>query len=94
MFDPSGLVPGAQVRLPGDGEAVTLVQVREGPFWEFVFRDGLGALDEATLTEDEIPGIEIVSASSAPSFDGDPRSFRLGVEALRIENAFRHDMPG
>ena len=94
MFDPSGLVPGARVRLPGDGEVVTLVQVREGPFWEFVFRDGLGALSEATLTEDEIPGIEIVSSSSTPSFDGDPRSFRLGVEALRIENAFRHDMPG
>ena len=94
MFDPSGLVLGARVRLPGDGEVVTLVQVQEGPFWEFVFRDGLGALDEVTLAEDEIPGIEVVSSSAAPSFDGDPRFFRLGVEALRIENAFRHDMPG
>jgi superfamily II DNA or RNA helicase len=94
MFDPSGLVPGARVRLPGDGEVVTLVQVEEGPFWGFVFRDARGGLDETTLTEDEIPGIEIVSSSTTPLFDGDPRAFRLGVEALRIENAFRHDMPG
>ena len=37
-------------------------------------------------------GIEVVSVDSTPTFTGDPRRFRLGVEALRIENAFRHDM--
>ena len=94
MFEPSRLVPDARVRFPGEEDAVTLVRVREGPFWEFVFRGSSGGLDEVTLTEDELAGIEVVASSDSPLFDGDPRRFRLGVEAWRIENAFRHDMPG
>ena len=42
-----------------------------------------------TLPEDELAGIEVIAVSDAPSFDGDPRAFRLGVEAPLIENAFR-----
>ena len=38
MFEPSRLVPDARVRFPGEEDAVTLVRVREGSFWEFVSR--------------------------------------------------------
>ena len=94
MFDPSRLVPDARVRFPGGGDAVTLVRVQQGPYWEFVFRDPAGGFGEVTLQEDELAGVQVVTALEAPSFDGDPGRFRLGVEALRIENAFRHEMPG
>ena len=94
MSDPSRLTPDARVRFPGEEEAVTLIRVRQGPFWEFVFRGPAGGFGEVTLPEDELAGIEVIAVSDAPSFDGDPPAFRLGVEASRIENAFRHDMPG
>ena len=94
VFDPRRLMPDARVRFPGEDEAVTLVRVRQGPFWEFVFRGPSGRLDEMTLPEDELAGIEVVASSATPAFDGDSRRFRLGVEAWRIENAFLHDMPG
>ena len=73
---------------------VTVVQVRQGPFWDFVYRNSDGALGEVTLAEDEVGSIELISSTTSPLFSGDPRRFRLGVEALRIQNAFRHDMAG
>ena len=94
MSDASQLVPDSRVRFPGGEDVVTLVRVRQGPFWEFVFRDPAGGLGEVTLHEAELAAIEVVTAFESPAFDGDPSRFRLGVEALRIENAFRHDMPG
>ena len=51
-----------------------------------------GGLIGITLDESEVSDVEVVSVDSAPTFVGDPRRFRLGVEALRIQNAFRHDM--
>ena len=46
MFDPSRLAPDARVRFPGGEGAVTLVRVRQGPYWEFVFRDPSGGFGE------------------------------------------------
>lgn len=80
------------MRFPGDPDVVSLVQVKQGPYWDFVFRTPDGQLLGITLAEDEVDEIELVSSNAGPSFDGDPRLFRLGVEALRIQNAFRHDM--
>ena len=51
MFDPSRLTPDARVRFPGDEAAVTLVSVRQGPFWDFVFRGPSGGFGEVTLPE-------------------------------------------
>ena len=90
--DPDDLKPDTRVRFPGDADIVSLVQVKPGAYWDFVFRTAAGGLIGITLDESEVGDIEIVSTDSAPTFDGDPRRFRLGVEALRIENAFRHDM--
>lgn len=90
--DPADLKPETRVRFPGDPDIVSLVQVKPGAYWDFVFRTAGGGLVAITLDESEVGDIEIVSTDSAPTFNGDPRRFRLGVEALRIENAFRHDM--
>jgi superfamily II DNA or RNA helicase len=90
--DPLQLRPDARVRFPGETEVVSLVQVKQGPYWDFVCRTQTGQLVELTLSEDEIPEIEVVSSNTGPTFDGDPRRFRLGVEALRIQTGFLHDM--
>jgi hypothetical protein len=84
--DPDDLKPDTRVRFPGDRAVVSLVQVRPGAYWDFVYRTADGGLIGITLDESEVGDIEIVSTDSAPTFDGDPRRFRLGVEALRIEN--------
>ncbi|MDV6303540.1 helicase-related protein [Rhodococcus cerastii] len=94
MIGQEHLVPGSRVRFPGDATVVTLVQVKQGSFWDFVYRDADGSLADVTLAEEEIGEIELVSSTSSPRFTGNPRQFRLGVEALRIQNAFRHDMAG
>lgn len=90
--DPNELRPDTRVRFPGDSDVVSLVQVKPGPYWEFVYRTADGALGDVTLDEGEVADIEVIAIDAAPTFDGDPRRFRLGVEALRIDNAFRHDM--
>jgi superfamily II DNA or RNA helicase len=90
--DPDDLKPDTRVRFPGDPDIVSLVQVKPGAYWDFVFRTADGGLIGVTLDESEVGDIEVVSTDSAPTFEGDPRRFRLGVEALRIENAFHHDM--
>jgi superfamily II DNA/RNA helicase len=94
MLDPTLLVPDARVRFPGEAEVVALVQVKQGPFWDFVYQTADGQFLGITLAEDEVHEIELVSGAAAPKFTGDARRFRLGVEALRIQNAFRHDMAG
>lgn len=90
--DPDDLKPDTRVRFPGDPDVVSLVQVKAGAYWDFVIRKPDGGLLAITLDEAEVSDIEVVSADSVPTFVGDPRRFRLGVEAMRIENAFRHDM--
>ncbi len=92
LHDPAALVDGARVRFPGSAEVVSLVTVRQGAFWDFFYVDASGAAGMITLSEVEVSEVEIVDGATTPSFDGDSRRFRLGVEALRIQNAFRHDM--
>lgn len=38
MADPTLLTTDVNVRFPGDADIVTVVQVEQGPFWEFVYR--------------------------------------------------------
>lgn len=87
--DPSQLVVDAKVRFPGDPDVVALVNVKQGPFWDFVYRDQDGQLFAISLDESEVTEIELVGGPIAPRFTGDARRFRLGVEAQRIQNAFR-----
>ena len=69
------------------GEAVTLVSVKPGPFYDFVFIGSDGP-DQLTLSEDELGGIELVETIEELPFDGDGNRFRLGIEARRILTAF------
>ena len=89
--DVERLKPGARVRFPMRDEVVTLVAVTPGPFWEFFF-DGPSGPGKHILAESELSGIELVEATGALRFDGDPVQFRLGMEAHRIDIAFAYDM--
>ena len=85
------LKPTARVRFPMRDEVVTLVAVTPGPFWEFFF-DGPSGPGKHILAESELSGIELVEATGALRFDGDPVQFRLGMEAHRIDIAFAYDV--
>lgn len=90
--DPRLLRPDARVVFPGHTSPVTLLQVKPGPFWDFVYRSAAGRLDEITLAEDELPLVKVIDSGDAQTFDGAPVGFRLGVEARRISIGFQHDM--
>jgi superfamily II DNA or RNA helicase len=89
--DVERLQPGIQVRFPGRDEAVSLVAVRPGPFWEFFF-DGPSGQGKHVLAESELGGIEVIETLGELRFDGDPVQFRLGVEGRRIDIAFAYEM--
>ena len=72
---------------------VTLVRVRGGPFWEFIF-DGPAGPGKRVLGEEELEGIEVVEELAELHFDSDPTRFRLGIEAHRIQIAFAYEMAG
>ena len=91
--DVERLRPGTHVRLPGRTEVVSLIAVRPGPFWEFYF-DGPSGPGKHVLAEAELAGVEVIETSGELRFDGDPRQFRLGVEARRIGIAFAYEMAG
>ena len=91
--DVERLRPGTQVRLPGRTEVVSLIAVRPGPFWEFYF-DGPSGPGKHVLAEAELAGVDVIETSGELRFDGDPRQFRLGVEARRIGIAFAYEMAG
>ncbi|MEV0388072.1 helicase-related protein [Nonomuraea sp. NPDC050643] len=92
VHDPGRLRTDARVRFPGHIAPVTLVQVKPGPFWDFVYRNVEGVLGEITLAEDELHDVQLIDTGDARSFDADPNNFRLGVEARRIRIGFQHDM--
>ena len=62
--DPIDLKPDTRVRFPGDRDVVVLVQVKPGPYWDFVFRTPDGRLLSITLDETEVSDIEIVSTDT------------------------------
>jgi len=75
--DIARLIPGARVRFP-DSEAVTLISVTPGAFWQFYY-DGPDGPGKLVLAEPELGGIELVDTVTELRFDGDPTQFRLGV---------------
>jgi len=89
--DVERLKPGTQVRFPGRDEAVSLIAVRPGPFWEFFF-DGPTGTGKHVLAESELASVEIIETLGELRFDGDPVQYRLGVEARRLDIAFAYEM--
>ncbi len=95
MATPEALIPDARIRIFPDHDQVTIIQVREDPggqFWTIVFRTADGKFDTVTLSAGELDQIEVAAAANGPTFDGDARRFRLGIEATRIRVGFQHDM--
>ena len=90
-MDLDRLRPKARIRLPETGDVVTLVAVSSGPFWEF-FYEGPTGTGKIVLAEGELGRIELVETPDQMTFDGDPVTFRLGMEFRRIEIAFAYDM--
>lgn len=90
-MDLDRLRPKARIRLPETGEVVTLVAVTSGTFWEF-FYEGPTGTGKIVLAEGELGRIELVETPDRMTFDGDPVTFRLGMESRRIEIAFAYDM--
>ncbi len=89
--DVERLVEGARVRFANHPEAVELVRVTPGPFWEF-YVDGPSGPGKLVLAESELDTVEIVDQDDTLRFDADPVHFRLGLEARRIDIAFAYDM--
>jgi hypothetical protein len=54
VYDPSRLRAAARVRFPGHPVG-TLLQIRPGAFWDFVYRGPAGELGEVSLSEIELP---------------------------------------
>ena len=55
------------------------------------FRDIHGRTDQVVLSRDNEPSLGIVSPGHGSAFDGDPESWRLAAEALRIQYAALFD---
>ena len=55
------------------------------------YRDTHGRTDQVVLTREKEPSLTVVSKGDGPAFDGDPESWRLAAEALRINYAALHD---
>lgn len=87
------LVPGAEVLGVTGSTPVTVVHCD----WvgtqavTLTYRDVQGRTDQVVLTRDKEPSLTIVDRGSGPAFDGDPESWRLAAEALRIHYAALFD---
>lgn len=55
------------------------------------YRDVHGNTNQAILSRDQEPRLNVVAKGDGPAFDGDPESWRLAAEALRINDAALHD---
>jgi hypothetical protein len=63
VYEPSRLRTDARVRFSGRAGPVTLLQVKPGPFWDFVYRDATGALAEVTDPPDAACPVSLKSAA-------------------------------
>jgi superfamily II DNA or RNA helicase len=90
-LDPTKMVVGVTVHLPGVDGPVRLLNVQPGPFITLTYQ-GASGLGQVTLSEEELAGVELVATTPTPAFNADPHRFRLGIEARRIRIAFEHDM--
>ena len=87
------LVPGAEVLGISGSSSVTVIHCD----WigtqavTLTYRDAQGRTDQVVLTRDKEPSLSIVDRGAGPAFDGDPESWRLAAEALRIHYAALFD---
>lgn len=87
------LVPGVEVLGVVGAHSVTVVQVEwHGQnFITLTFKDQTGKTDQVVIGRDKEPSLKVTSSGTGPAFDGDPESWRIGAEALRIHYAALFD---
>ena len=87
------LVPGIEVGGLVGATPVTVVQVQwHGVnFITLTFKDGHGDTGQIVVGRDKQASLRITSLGTGPAFDGDPESWRIGAEALRIHYAALFD---
>jgi len=87
------LLPGTQVLGVTGSGPVTVVSTQ----WigtqalTLTYRDIHGRTNQIILDRDREASLTITSPGTGPDFDGDPESWRLAAEALRIHNAALFD---
>ena len=87
------LVPGLEVGGLVGATPVTVVQVQwHGVnFITLTYKDDNGHTGQVVVGRDKEPLLTITSTGTGPAFDGDPESWRIGAEALRIHYAALFD---
>ncbi len=87
------LVPGVEVAGVVGAFPVAVVQVtwHGQNFITLTYKDQAGKTDQVVLGRDKEPSLRVTSAGTGPAFDGDPESWRIGAEALRIHYAALFD---
>ena len=87
------LVPGIEVGGLVGAIPVTVVQVQwHGVnFITLTYKDGNGDTGQIVVGRDKEGSLRVTSAGTGPAFDGDPESWRIGAEALRIHYAALFD---
>ena len=87
------LVPGIEVGGLVGATPVTVVQVQwHGVnFITLTYKDGHGDTGQIVVGRDKESSLRVTSAGTGPAFDGDPESWRIGAEALRIHYAALFD---
>lgn len=87
------LVPGLEVQGIVGSYPVTVVQVEwHGQnFVTLTYKDQTGKTEQVVLGRDREGSLCSTSSGTGPAFDGDPESWRIGAEALRIHYAALFD---
>ena len=87
------LVPGVEVLGVFGAQPVSVIQVEwHGQnFITLTFKDQSGKTDQVVIGRDKEPSLRVTSSGTGPAFDGDPESWRIGAEALRIHYAALFD---
>lgn len=87
------LVPGLEVSGLIGSYPVTVVQVEwHGQnFITLTYKEPSGKTEQIVVGRDKEPALTAASSGNGPAFDGDPESWRIGAEALRIHYAALFD---
>jgi len=88
------LVSGIEVGGLVGATPVTVVQVQwHGVnFITLTYKDSHGDTGQIVVGRDKESSLRVTSAGTGPAFDGDPESWRIGAEALRIHYAALFDI--
>lgn len=90
---PNRLTQGLRVDgLDPHGQAVIVATLPRGEFTEIVYRSSTRQIQSIVLPNEQIADrLRVSPDNGGPTFDADPRDFKLAAEALRIGHAAQYD---